>query len=312
MAAVPVLCLLGPTASGKSALALDLAERLGCDLVSVDSAQVYRGLDIGSAKPDAATRARVPHWLLDLREPDQPYSAADFVVDARAAIEAIHGQGRRALLVGGTFLYFAAFERGLSRLPATDPALRLELEARVESEGLARLHADLAALDPPTAAQLHVNDRQRILRALEVCVQSGQPMSALKAGQRDGYPGPLYKLALIPSDRRWLHGRIEQRLQRMIGEGFEAEVAALCAAGHERHLPALKAVGYRQYAAAVAASEPRAATVQKVLEATRQYAKRQLTWLRREPALRVIDPCLSIDVKVLAGEIEAWWQASAR
>lgn len=287
----PLIAIAGPTASGKSALALELAERLDAEIVSVDSAQVYRRLDIGSAKPDAETQARVRHWLIDLREPWQSYSAAEFVRDAEAAIADIEARGKRALLVGGTMLYFRALLHGLSALPEADPAIRAELAARRESEGLAALHAELARLDPAAAARIHPHDPQRILRALEVIAQAGRPLSELQTCWQQAPRRPARMLALAPGDRSVLHRRIEERLESMFATGFVEEVAALRALpDFDPDWPSMRSVGYRQVLGHLAGAYDRQRAFELSLYATRQLAKRQLTWLRGEPDLHWLDP----------------------
>ncbi len=289
----PLLLLAGPTAIGKSALALQLWERLRgeAEIVSVDSAQIYRGMDIGTAKPDPATRERVPHHLLDLLDPAEIYSAARFVEDARAAITAIRTRGRVPILVGGTMLYFRALLYGLSPLPATDPALRARIEDEARKSGWAVLHQRLARLDPATAARLHPNDAQRIQRALEICELSGEPPSHLYQRSRDDTGlGRWHGYALMPADRAGLHQRIELRFQQMMAAGFLDELRRLhdCGDLHPA-LPAVRAVGYRQLWAYLDGVCGLDEAVQRAIAATRQYAKRQLTWLRAESALEFVD-----------------------
>jgi tRNA dimethylallyltransferase len=278
------LCLAGPTASGKSAVALAFAESMRrvrpVEIVSVDSAQVYRGMDIGTAKPSAAERAAVPHHLIDLRDPAEAYSAAAFAADARRAIDDIHARGHLPLLVGGTMLYFKALREGLDEMPAGDATLRATLEARAAAEGWPALHAELARVDPASAARIKPGDAQRIERALEVWLATGKPLSAWQAGARpaDAQRYPL--LALEPASRGWLHQRIAARLDAMFEAGFVAEVQALRARTDLKpSMPSLRCVGYRQLWQALddgALGQGRA----EALAATRQLAKRQLTWLR--------------------------------
>ena len=273
------LGIAGPTASGKSALALAAAQAWPVEIVSVDSAQVYRGLDIGTAKPSAAERAAVPHHLIDILAPTQAYSAAQFVADARRLIGEINQRGRIALLVGGTMLYFKALIDGLDAMPAADPAVRAALDARAAAEGWPALHAALALVDPVTAARLKSTDAQRIQRALEVWTVSGQPISSFHGRQaRPGLALPL--LALEPLDRAWLHQRIAQRFDAMLADGLIDEVRGLRARGDlQPRLPALRCVGYRQAWAALDAGDL-APLREQGIAATRQLAKRQLTWLR--------------------------------
>jgi len=291
----PLVAIMGPTAAGKTELALQLAERLPVDIVTVDSAQVYRGLDIGTAKPSLTTRARVPHHLIDLRDPAEPYSAADFRRDARSALERIRAAGRLPLLVGGTMLYFRALEHGLAEMPPADPAVRAELALEAEREGWPALHARLARIDPEAAAGIHPNDPQRIQRALEVHRLSGRPISwwwrqQASAGQAAG-TGPagfrLMRFALLPASRAWLRTRIEARFDAMLDAGLVEEVRCLRARGDlGSGLPALRAVGYRQVWSHLEGETDFATTRARAIIATRRLAKRQLTWLRRWPGLR--------------------------
>jgi tRNA dimethylallyltransferase len=286
-----VICLAGPTASGKSAIALALAEALEqpVEIVSVDSAQVYRGMDIGTAKPSAAQRAALPHHLIDIIEPNQSYSAARFVADARHAIADIHARGRIALLVGGTMLYFKALLQGLDALPGADPALRAQIDARAAARGWPALHAELARVDPATAARLAPGDAQRIQRALEVFHLSGQPLSALHGlTTAPAFAAPL--IALEPLDRAWLHARIAARFHEMLAAGLVDEVRALRARGDlHAALPSMRCVGYRQAWEALERDDLETLP-ERAIAATRQLAKRQLTWLRTMPA-RVAIAC---------------------
>lgn len=289
----PVLCLMGPTASGKSAIALAVADRFGLEIVSVDSALVYRGMDIGTAKPTPAERAQVPHHLLDLIDPSGSYSAAQFRADALAAIAAIRARGTEPLLVGGTMLYFKALREGLDTLPQADPVLRARLEREAAALGWPALHARLAEVDPATAERLPPTDAQRIQRALEIHALTGQPMSALLGG-REARTAPhrFLNLSLEPSDRAALHARIEARFDAMLAQGFLDEVRALRARG-DLHpgLPSIRCVGYRQAWDYLEGRLHGAEMRGQAIAATRQLAKRQLTWLRALPERRVID-CL--------------------
>lgn len=280
----PAIFLMGPTASGKTGLAADLVQELPLEIISVDSALVYRGMDIGTAKPEPALLRRAPHRLIDIRDPSRPYSAAEFRADALAAMHEIGACGRIPLLVGGTFLYFRALQHGLSALPPADPAVRAALEAALHAEGLEALYRRLAVVDPVTARRLHATDPQRILRALEVYEITGKPMSELLAhGRGEGLSSPVLKLALMPGDRARLHARIAARLETMLAAGFEDEVRALMARGDlDPELPALRAVGYRQMWRYLAGDMDRPSMVHAITVATRQYARRQLTWLRAE------------------------------
>lgn len=283
--------LMGPTASGKTALALELAARLPLALVSVDSALVYRGLDIGSAKPEPAVLARFPHALIDIREPEQAYSAAEFRADALAAMAQIVAAGHTPLLVGGTGLYFRALERGLSELPDADVAVRERLADEARVLGWGALHARLAARDPAAAAKIHPNDPQRIQRALEVIELAGRPLSELRGAIRERLPYRVLKLALLPSDRALLHARIGARFEAMLDAGLLDEVRRLRArpALTAEH-PSMRAVGYRQAWQHLDGEFDRATLAQRGVFATRQLAKRQLTWLRAEHDAIALDP----------------------
>ena len=281
--------LLGPTACGKSALALALAERLRVEIVSIDSAQVYRGMDIGTAKPGAAERARVPHHLLDLREPDQPYSAADFVRDATRAIGEIRGRARLPLAVGGTMLYARALRSGLSDLPPADASVRSRIETQAHELGWPALHAKLREVDPATAARLPPNDSQRIQRALEVFELTGTPLSQLQ-GAAKGPALHLLTIALLPADRAGLHRRIERRFDEMLAAGLLDEVRRLMARGLDADLPSLRSVGYRQALRHLRGETTLAQFRAEAIAATRQLAKRQITWLRSMHDAACIDP----------------------
>lgn len=273
---------MGPTASGKTDLAVALTEHLPCDIISVDSALVYRGMDIGSAKPDAATLARAPHRLISFLDPSEPYSAAQFRRDALREIADIQSRGRIPLLVGGTMLYFKVLLEGIADLPAADPSIRAALAAEAAHLGWPAMHDKLAAVDPETAARLHPNHSQRILRALEVYQQTGIPLSRLQKEQLpEALPFRPLQLALMPEDREVLNLRIEQRFGRMLAAGFVDEVRHLYQRGDlHPDLPSIRAVGYRQawgyLAGHITDTEMRDAGI----AATRQLAKRQLTWLR--------------------------------
>jgi tRNA dimethylallyltransferase len=276
--------LLGPTASGKSRLALRLAEDLPIEIVSVDSGQVYLGMDIGTAKPTADERRRVPHHLIDLVEPTEAYSAGRFRDDAIAAVEGILARRRIPLLVGGTMLYYRALARGLDALPAADAAIRAQIVAEAGAKGWPAMHAELARVDPLTAARLAPNDSQRIERALEVFRATGKPLSALQTAERATLPFRLTSLALIPEDRAALHARIAERFDAMLREGLVEEVRAL-RRRYSLHagLPSMRCVGYRQVWDHLEAAYDRATLRDRGIAATRQLAKRQLTWLRSLP-----------------------------
>ncbi len=278
--------LAGPTASGKSAISLALAEQVPLEIISVDSALVYRGMDIGTAKPSATERAAVPHHLIDILDPSQAYSVAQFISDAARLIEEIHTRGRLPLLVGGTMLYFKALVDGLDALPVADPTLRAALEAEAAERGWPAMHAELARVDPATAARLPPNDAQRIQRALEVFRASGRTMSSFHSAPRAVQPAAL--IALEPQSRAWLHERIATRFDAMLAQGLLHEVRALRARGDlHAGLPSMRCVGYRQAWTALDEGLSGEALHNHVLErgiaATRQLAKRQLTWLRSMP-----------------------------
>jgi len=280
-AAVQALCLAGPTAAGKTAVALALAQRLPLEIVSVDSALVYRGMDIGTAKPSAAERAAVPHHLIDLIEPTRAYSAARFVADARQLIGEIRARGRLPLLVGGTMLYFKALREGLDAMPPADAGLRRAIEAEAAERGWPALHAELALVDAPTAARLAPADSQRIQRALEVQRLTGRPLSDWQrgAGSADGAAN-LPLVSLEPVSRAWLHERIAQRFDGMLDAGLVDEVRGLRARGDlHADLPSMRCVGYRQAWQALDRDDLRPLR-DTGIAATRQLAKRQLTWLR--------------------------------
>lgn len=285
-----VICLMGPTATGKTDLALDLHARSSSrlDIISVDSAMVYRGMDIGTAKPDPAVRARVPHALVDIRDPAEAYSAADFARDARALIADSRAAGRIPLLVGGTMLYYRALLQGFSSLPAADPAFRAALEAEAAQRGWPALHERLGALDPVIAERLHPNDAQRIQRALEVYQLTGRPLGEQQIGPAtEPLPGPVVRIGIAPERRDWLHDRIARRFAAMMDGGLVEEVAALRARGDlHRDLPAMRAVGYRQVWDWLEGKLPEDDVVYRGVVATRQFARRQLTWLRRETGIR--------------------------
>ncbi|NSX02363.1 tRNA (adenosine(37)-N6)-dimethylallyltransferase MiaA [Cupriavidus gilardii] len=297
----PIVCLLGPTASGKTAAALALAARAPLEIISMDSALVYREMDIGTAKPSAAELAAVPHHLIDIIDPADSYSAAQFVNDTNALIDAIRARGREPLIVGGTMLYYKALTQGLNDLPQADPQLRAELDQLAAERGWPALHAMLAEVDPITAARLAPNDSQRIQRALEIHRLTGQPMSALLARQADartfdGQAGARFRaIALEPSDRAVLHARIEARFDAMLAGGLLDEVQRLRGRG-DLHpgLPSIRCVGYRQVWEYLDGLCDFATMRERGIAATRQLCKRQLTWLRSTPERLVVD-CLAPD-----------------
>lgn len=298
----PAIFLMGPTASGKTDLAIELARVLPCEIVSVDSALVYRGMDIGTAKPSRELLAEFPHRLIDIRDPLESYSAAEFRADALAAMAEISAVGRIPLLVGGTMLYFKALLEGLADMPSADPEIRAQLEAQAATEGLAALHAELARVDPESAARIHPNDPQRLVRALEVYRVSGLSMSEHRrrqqvlqnlhggAPQGQALPYTVAQLAIAPAQRSVLHERIARRFRQMLEQGFVAEVEALHARG-DLHpgLPSIRSVGYRQAWEYIEGRLTREEMAERGIIATRQLAKRQFTWLRSWPALHWLD-----------------------
>lgn len=285
------VALMGPTASGKTALALDWVSRFNMQIISVDSAQVYRGLDIGSAKPDAATLARAPHRLIDIRDPHETYSAAEFRADALREMQAIVATGSVPLLVGGTGLYFRALLHGLSNMPQADPATRAAIEQDAQTRGWPALHAELARVDPAAAARIAPGDTQRIQRALEVYRLSARPISQWQARHvRQPLGFRVLKLVAAPADRAVLHQRIAARFDQMLEMGFLEEVRRLRADPRfDPGLPSMRSVGYRQALEHLAKDTPLADFRQRGIFATRQLAKRQLTWLRGELDARWFD-----------------------
>jgi tRNA dimethylallyltransferase len=292
MSALPVFVLTGPTGVGKSDWAIRLAQEAPVEIISVDSALVYRGLDIGSAKPDRAVRERIPHHLVDICEPTESYSAGRFVTDAITCISQIHARRRIPLLVGGTMLYIRALVHGLAPLPQASPELRAQLDERAAREGWPALHTELLRLDPVAAARIACNDSQRIQRALEVCYATGRPISELQRATVSPLAGlPLKYWALAPSQRSVLHERLSVRFRAMMDAGFLEEVRGLHQRGDltARH-PALRSVGYRQLWAHLDGEYGLKEAEQRGIFATRQLAKRQLTWLRAEKPPQWLDP----------------------
>lgn len=303
------LMILGPTASGKTALALDIARRVPVEIISVDSALVYRGMDIGTAKPSADELAQVPHHLIDIREPSESYSAAEFSADAWQLIGDIEARGRLPLLVGGTMLYARTLLHPMDDLPGARPDIRARLDAEAAEHGWPFLHARLAELDPPTAQRLHATDAQRIQRALEIIEITGQPLSALQqAGQKPEAHPDIRIISLEPSDRSVLHARIAQRFQMMLDNGFIDEVKRLHARPElHAELPAMRTVGYRQVWQMLDGERTSDTLFEAGVAATRQLAKRQLTWLRSLPVDVRLD-CLRGD---LVDEVLGFLQQAA-
>lgn len=292
MSKPPVICLMGPTASGKTELAVSLVEQFPLDVVSVDSALVYRGMNIGTAKPGLDVLARAPHRLIDIRDPEDAYSAGTFVRDARVQIGEIHAAGRIPLLVGGTMLYFRSLIQGIADLPKADNVVREEIEAQAQRVGWSAMHEKLAIVDPQAAARINPHDRQRIQRALEVFRISGRPLSAWQAAQSQSPPEfEFIKVALVPGSRAELHRRINQRFLDMLQLDFVSEVAALRQRpGLSAGSTSMRSVGYRQIWAHLDGRDDLEEATAKGQAATRQLAKRQLTWLRSESGLNVADP----------------------
>ncbi|MCU7985355.1 MULTISPECIES: tRNA (adenosine(37)-N6)-dimethylallyltransferase MiaA [unclassified Shewanella] len=285
-----VLFLMGPTASGKTALALELAEKHNCEIISVDSALIYRGMDIGSAKPSADELARGPHRLIDIRDPSESYSAADFRADAIAQIEEIVSMGKTPVLVGGTMMYFKALLEGLSPLPSADEAIRAEIQAEADEKGWEALHDQLREIDPVSAERIHPNDPQRLSRALEVYRISGKSMTELTQTKSAPLPYDVVQFAIAPRERKVLHDLIAQRFALMLKQGFIEEVTELKARGDlHLDLPSMRCVGYRQCWQYLDGEFDYDTMVEKAVAATRQLAKRQLTWLRSWPELNWLE-----------------------
>ena len=305
----PAIFLMGPTASGKTGVAVELLQRMDVELISVDSALVYRDMDIGTAKPDAATLQRAPHHLIDIIDPTESYSAAAFRSDALRLMADITARGKIPLLVGGTMLYFRALQNGLSDLPVANLAVRAELDIMITDHGIAKLHEQLALVDAPTAARLAPNDTQRIQRAMEVYLLTGTAMSELLKNKPDNtLPYRITNIALLPSDRAVLHSRIATRFKQMMEQGLVEEVRGL----REKYelqpeLPSMRCVGYRQAWQYLDGEIDETQLYETGVAATRQLAKRQLTWLRSTPDVTNID-CLTDD---LTGQVEAILSAAS-
>lgn len=282
-----VICLYGPTAAGKTALALELAQQLPCEIVSVDSALIYRGMDIGTAKPSVAEQRQVPHHLIDIKDPAESYSAAEFQRDASIAIGGIIARGNVPLLVGGTMLYFKALLEGMSALPESDREVRQQLTRELNTHGLASLHRQLNDVDPVSAARIHSNDPQRTLRALEVYRISGKTLTELTNTRSGQLNYPVYQFGIAPAERKTLHHRIAERFDQMLAQPFEQEVRALYERGDlHPDLPSIRCVGYRQMWSYLEGDYDYDTMRERGIIATRQLAKRQLTWLRGWPGVQ--------------------------
>lgn len=304
----PAVALMGPTACGKTDVAVALAGRFPVEIVSVDSALVYRGMDIGTAKPGPELLAQAPHRLIDILDPAAAYSASRFRDDALREMDAIRAAGKVPLLVGGTMLYFRALQRGLAPLPSADPNTRADIAAQAQARGWPAMHEKLRAVDPDSAARIHPNDPQRVQRALEVYAVSGRPMSELIRSRGDaGMPFRLLKLALADHDRAQLHRRIAARFDGMLAQGFIEEVAGLRARPDlNADLPSMRAVGYRQVWAYLDGKLSYSDMVERAVAATRQLAKRQMTWLRAEVDLHWHEPLLADTEVAISERVAAW------
>lgn len=311
MAQAPAILLMGPTGAGKTDLAVELAARLPLEIVSVDAAMVFRGMDIGTAKPPPDVLARAPHHLIDLIDPAESYSAARFVADADAATAGIAARGCRPVFAGGTMLYFRAWQSGLAKLPAADASVRGRIEARAAAEGWPALHAELAARDPEAARRIRPSDRQRIQRALEVIELTGRPLSEQhRQDLRGAARSADLRIVLAPSDRAALDERLALRFHEMMRRGLLAEVQGLRARGDlDASKPSLRLIGYRQLWAHLEGLEPLESAVEKAIIATRQLARRQLTWLRAEPDAEWFDPSERDTPRRVAERIENWLHA---
>ena len=288
----PIVCLMGTTATGKTDIAVSLVKNNPYEIISVDSAMVYRGMNIGTAKPDVKTLAIAPHHLIDICDPTESYSVASFRLDAIRLIKEIHEREHIPLLVGGTMLYFHALLNGLAELPKADPTIRAEIEAEAAKKGWEAMHAELAVIDPEAAKKIHPNDPQRLQRALEVYRITGEPLTKLQTKHaQQTQPFNASKFALIPENRSWLHERITQRFHSMLEQGFVEEVSRFYK--HEAMhpgLPSMRSVGYRQAWQYLEGELNYSEMVGKGIIATRQLAKRQLTWMRSDKELTIIDP----------------------
>ena len=288
-----VICLMGATATGKTELAIEIAERFPVELISVDSALIYRDMNIGTAKPDADLLKKAPHFLIDIIDPAENYSAWDFITQVRQFIKDINHRGNIPLLVGGTMMYYHVLEAGLNRLPQADQSIRSRLEAEARKIGWPAMHRRLADSDPETASRVKPGDRQRVQRALEVFEIAGIPLSELQAKTTQGYQGQMHKIVLQAEDRALLHARIEKRFHVMLKQGFIDEVALLRDRGDlDLSMPSMRCVGYRQVWQYLDGDVSEDEMTEKAIAATRQLAKRQITWLRKQPQISTFD-CLN-------------------
>ena len=305
--APPVICLMGATATGKTQLAMAIAERFPVEIISVDSALIYRHMDIGTAKPGADLRQKVPHFLIDMIDPAEHYSAWEFVQNSRCLIHEITQRGNIPLLVGGTMLYYHALENGLNQLPEANPFIRLKLDAEAQEVGWSALHRRLAEIDAATADRIKPNDSQRIQRALEVFEISGVPLSVWQAEKKQSYPGKLLKIVLQAENRLLLHSRIEQRFHHMLKQGLVDEVAGLQNRGDlDLSMPSMRCVGYRQVWHYLDGADSKTGMTEKAIAATRQLAKRQMTWLRKQPGENTFD-CLNYPKNAILSLIDEFF-----
>jgi tRNA dimethylallyltransferase len=311
MRAIPAILMMGPTGVGKTGLAAELVARLPLEIISVDSAMVFRGMDIGTAKPDAKLLARAPHHLIDLIDPSEIYSAARFVADATRVMGEIHSRGRVPLLVGGTMLYFRALQSGLAKLPAADPAIRRQIEERAAALGWPAMHGELQRLDPAAALRIRPFDRQRIQRALEVIELTGRPISSQQREDlRSAAPASDLRLVMAPADRKLLGEQLAVRFQDMMTRGLMDELRRLQARGDlHADMPALRLIGYRQLWAHFEGRMNLDEAVSRAIIATRQLARRQLTWLRAEPGAEWFDAAEPGLIDRLSARIDAWLAA---
>lgn len=286
-----VICLMGPTASGKTSLAVELVKRFPFEIISVDSAMVYRGMDIGTAKPSTSILQEAPHHLINIREPNEAYSAGEFRRDALRLIDDIHARHRIPLLVGGTMLYFKVLQEGIADLPTSDPLIRDTILHRASEQGWPALHAALMQVDPDTAKRLNPNDSQRIGRALEVYEMTGKTLTEWQQNKPEVLPHSYLNMALIPTDRAWLHDQINQRVDQMLKDGLIEEVKRLMQfTDLSENFPSMRACGYRECWSYLRGELDYDTMLEKIKASTRQLAKRQLTWLRSWPSVKVFDP----------------------